>query len=169
MTVYVSLECGDALLAPFDFDLTECAEEVLDAFSAELSLPYEAAVEITITDDAGILEVNRKERGIEKSTDVLSFPVVQYPAPGDFSVLETLSSEAFDPDSGELLLGDILISAEHVSAQAEAYGHSVRREYAFLVTHSLLHLAGFDHMSEQEAEEMEEMQRRILDRCGISR
>ena len=169
MTVYVSVECGAEPAAAFDFDLKRCAEEVLDAFAEELSLPYEAQCEITVTDDEGILEVNQRERGIGKSTDVLSFPVVQYPDPADFSVLEALSSEAFEPESGELMLGDIMISAEHVIAQSGAYGHSLKREYAFLVTHSLLHLVGFDHMSEPEAEEMEEMQRRILRRCGISR
>ena len=169
MTVNLTEECEETLLSAFDFDLAECASLVLDAFAEELSLPYEATVELTVTDDETIREVNEKERGIGRSTDVLSFPVVEYPAPGDFSVLEELSSEAFDPDSGELLLGDIMISAEHVTAQAEAYGHSVKREFAFLITHSLLHLTGYDHMTDEEAAEMERMQHCILKRCGISR
>ena len=80
-----------------------------------------------------------------------------------------MESEAFDPDSGELMLGDVVLSADHIAAQAESYGHPVRREYAFLIVHSLLHLAGYDHMVPEEAEVMESRQRAILDKCGISR
>ncbi|MBE5996865.1 MAG: rRNA maturation RNase YbeY [Lachnospiraceae bacterium] len=155
----------------FDFDLQETAELVMETFLDEEQCPYEASVSITITDDGAIREINREHRGVDASTDVLSFPMVQYPAPADFSVLEEegMESEAFDPDSGELMLGDVVLSADHIAAQAESYGHPVRREYAFLIVHSLLHLAGYDHMVPEEAEVMESRQRAILDKCGITR
>ena len=94
--------------------------------------------------------------------------MIQYPAPADFDILED-ADDAFDPDSGELLLGDIVLSADHILAQARAYGHSLRREYAFLITHSLLHLIGYDHMTETDAALMEDRQRAVLEKCGISR
>lgn len=76
---------------------------------------------------------------------------------------------AFDPESGELVLGDIVISKERVIAQAEEYGHSIRREYAFLIAHSMLHLMGYDHMEEEERAVMEQKQRDILEQLGITR
>jgi probable rRNA maturation factor len=155
----------------FDFDLQETAELVVNCFLDEEDCPYEASVSITITDDESIRAINREHRDIDRSTDVLSFPMVQYPEPAAFAILEEegMESEAFDPDSGELLLGDVVLSADHITAQAEAYGHSVRREYAFLIVHSLLHLVGYDHMEPEEAARMEERQRVILAKCGILR
>ena len=78
-------------------------------------------------------------------------------------------AEAFDPESGELVLGDIVISKEKVLAQAEEYGHSPRREYAFLIAHSVLHLCGYDHMEEEERLVMEQKQREILEKLEILR
>lgn len=95
--------------------------------------------------------------------------MVNYETPGDFSFLEEDSEDCFDPDSGELLLGDIVISADKVAAQAEEYGHSRRREYAFLIAHSMLHLMGYDHMTPEDAAEMERLQEEILQQLGISR
>ena len=77
--------------------------------------------------------------------------------------------DCFDPETGELLLGDIVISKEKVIAQAEEYGHSVKREYAFLIAHSVLHLSGYDHMEEEERIEMETLQREILNELNILR
>jgi probable rRNA maturation factor len=95
----------------------------------------------------------------------------QFPSEGDFSFLEDdeEGADAFNPETGELLLGDIVICASRVISQAEAYGHSRKREYAFLITHSVLHLCGYDHMEEEERARMEEKQREILGRLGISR
>ena len=172
MTVDLTIECPDIVTAQtFPFDLQETAETVLNAFLDAEACPYEASCAVTIVTDEEIRKINSEMRGIDRATDVLSFPMVQYPSPSDFSILEdeTAEADAFDPDSGELMLGDIVLSAEHITAQAEAYGHSVRREYAFLITHSLLHLAGYDHMEEKEAAAMEERQRVILSSCGIGR
>lgn len=78
-------------------------------------------------------------------------------------------AEAFNPESGELMLGDIVISKEKVLAQAEAYGHSPKREFAFLIAHSMLHLFGYDHMEEEERLVMEERQREIMEKVQILR
>ena len=75
----------------------------------------------------------------------------------------------FDPDTGELLMGDIVISVDKVKEQAEKYGHSQTRELAFLVAHSMLHLSGYDHMEDEERIQMEDMQREILERRGYRR
>ncbi|MDE6203177.1 MAG: rRNA maturation RNase YbeY, partial [Lachnospiraceae bacterium] len=101
-------------------------------------------------------------------TDVLSFPMINYEAAADFGAAEE-DMDCFDPVSGELLLGDIIISAEKVREQADKYGHSLKREFAFLVAHSMLHLCGYDHMTREEAQVMEEKQEQALNGLGITR
>ncbi len=113
--------------------------------------------------------MNLEQRGIDRPTDVLSFPMIEYDAPGDFSVIDEETGDAFNPETGELMLGDIVISKEKVLSQAEEYGHSPKREYAFLIAHSMLHLFGYDHMEEEERAEMEAHQRAIMEKVGIPR
>jgi probable rRNA maturation factor len=104
---------------------------------------------------------------------VLSFPLLNYETPADFKFLDgdddEVVSEYFNPDSGELVLGDIIISVEKVKEQSEKFGHSDRRELAFLVAHSMMHLFGYDHMESDEAAVMEKKQAEVLDMLGISR
>ena len=133
--------------------------------------PYEAAVSLLVTDEDSIREMNRETRGIDSVTDVLSFPLLEYDAPGDFSFLgeEEGSDLYFDPDTGELSLGDIVICWPRCISQAKELGHSVRREFAFLTAHSILHLTGYDHVTKQQEEEMFSLQERILQKLGIAR
>lgn len=153
----------------FDFDAGELAKTVIEAACEAERCPYEIQVNLTFTDNAGIHEINRLHRGIDRPTDVLSFPMLSYESPADFSRVEENAAENFDPDSGELLLGDIVVSTEKVKEQAQCYGHSEKRETAFLILHSMLHLFGYDHESEAERGEMEARQRAILDGLGITR
>ena len=96
--------------------------------------------------------------------------MADFPSPGSFEWLEDESADLyFSPENGELQLGDIVINAARVFSQAEEYGHSPLREYAFLVTHSMLHLTGYDHMTEEEAAQMESLQEQILEKVGIPR
>ena len=95
--------------------------------------------------------------------------MTSYERPADFSDLEDREPEAFHPETGELLLGDIIISMDKVKEQAKEYGHSCERELAFLVAHSMLHLMGYDHMEEEERLLMEEKQEEILRKCGYVR
>ena len=155
-----------------DFDLgLDCpalakmvAEKVLDMEKC----PWDAQVNLVLTDNEEIKRVNTEFRGIERATDVLSFPMLPFETPADYSVAEDDES-CFDLDSGELLLGDIMISIPKAVEQAEAYGHSVKREYAFLVAHSMLHLLGYDHMVDEERIVMEQKQEKALQQLQIGR
>lgn len=147
----------------------ETAELVVQAALDYVDCPYEAEINLLLTMDREIQEMNRMFRNVDKPTDVLSFPMLEYETPGDFSRFEACAEDAFHPESGELILGDIVISKERVLAQAEAYGHSPRREFAFLIAHSMLHLFGYDHMEEDERAEMEQKQREIMEKVQIPR
>ena len=143
---------------------------VIEAALEEYQCPYAAEVNVILTDNPSIAAINEEYRDLAKPTDVLSFPMLDYEIPGDFSIVEQMSAEdCFDPDSGELLLGDIIISVEKVIEQADAYGHSKERELGFLTAHSMLHLFGFDHMEDDERIDMEARQEAILDRLGLHR
>lgn len=152
----------------FPFDEEKAAKMVMQTAIDYIGFPYESQINLTVTDSETIRKVNREFRDIDAETDVLSFPAVEYETPGDFSTFEQMD-ELFDLETGEFVLGDMMISAERVFSQAEEYGHSPLREYAFLIAHSMLHLFGFDHMTDEEAEQMEKMQDEILNGLGITR
>ncbi len=151
------------------FDVKEVAELVVDAALEYAQCPYEAEVNLLLTNDDEIHQMNQMFRQMDKATDVLSFPMLSYEIPGDFTIIQEHPEESFHPESGELILGDIVISKDKVLAQAEAYGHSPKREFAFLIAHSMLHLFGYDHMEEEEREIMEQKQRDIMDKIQIYR
>lgn len=153
----------------FAFDYKEFAQRVVDYCLEYMQFPYEAEVNLTLTDNEGIHAINKEFRQIDRPTDVLSFPMLNYNTPGDFAFLDDEESDDFNPDTGEALLGDIIISVDKVVEQAENFGHSVEREYAFLIVHSMLHLFGFDHMQEDEAKVMVEKQKEILNQMNILR
>jgi probable rRNA maturation factor len=165
MTFYVENETNREL----PFDAEDIAGKVISEAIEYENCPYEVTVELLLTDDENICEMNNEYRGIDRPTDVLSFPNVDYVKPADFSGIEDMIEDYFDPDTGELCLGDIVISVDKVFAQAEEYGHSPKREYAFLIAHSMLHLLGYDHMEPEEAAVMEAKQEEILTRLGITR
>ena len=146
----------------------EIAKKVVDTALDVLNCPYEAQVSLLLTMNAQIQEMNREFRGMDKPTDVLSFPMIEYTEPGEFDFLEE-RDDCFDPETGELALGDIVISKEKVIAQAEEYGHSLLREFAFHTVHSALHLAGYDHMEEAGRRAMEAKQDEIMDVLKILR
>ncbi|MEE1313541.1 MAG: rRNA maturation RNase YbeY [Lachnospiraceae bacterium] len=143
--------------------------EIVDASLDYEQCPYECQVNVTLVDNETIHQVNKEFRGIDRATDVLSFPAVEYPKPGAFDWLEKEEIGYFDPESGELLLGDIMISMDKVTSQAEEYGHSKQREFAFLIAHSMLHLMGYDHMDEEERAVMEKKQEEILQMKNYTR
>lgn len=133
------------------------------ALAAEgVELPCE--INVLLTNDEGIHQVNREMRNIDRATDVLSFPMFdlkpgEHPEPGDE-----------DPESGLVPLGDMCISLERARAQAEEFGHSVEREISYLTVHSALHLLGYDHMDEGPMKrQMRLHEEFILDKLGITR
>ena len=151
------------------FPVEETAALVCEAVLEEEHCPYETQVSLILTDNAGIRDVNRECRGVDSETDVLSFPNLDFVREGVFDIDETEEADYFDPDTGELILGDIMISVDKVYEQAEKYGHSVRREFAFLLAHSMLHLCGYDHMEDEERLVMERKQDEILTGLGMTR
>lgn len=152
-----------------DVDFEAVARAVAELILEEEHCPYEAQVNILLTSDKGIREINRICREIDSATDVLSFPALVYKRPADYSWAEENEADCFDPESGELMLGDIVVSLDKVEEQAEKYGHSEKREYAFLIAHSMLHLCGYDHETEDERAAMEGRQSEILNALNIRR
>ena len=165
MTLYLENE----IEAEFPFPVEETAKIVMEEVLRTEGCPYEATMNLLITDNEGIREFNREYREIDKETDVLSFPNLDFDKPGDSSNAKESQADYFDPDSGELLLGDVIISADKVKEQAESYGHGEKREFAFLVAHSMLHLCGYDHMEDEERLVMEKKQEDVLQGLGITR
>ncbi len=130
--------------------------------SEKLDKDYE--VSVIIVDDEEIRAINKEHRDIDKSTDVLSFPMVE------FENGELISDEGdYDMDFDELMLGDIIISAETAKRQSIEYGHSFEREIAFLTAHSCFHLLGYDHMIEAEEKVMFKKQEDVLIEMGLTR
>ena len=165
MTITIEYEAEKQLDLPYEEIIRDVVNESLDYEKC----PYEAEVNVILTDNQAIQEINREHRQIDAPTDVLSFPMVDYEAPSDFDHVEDAVEDYFNPETGELMLGDIVISVDQMEEQAEKYGHSQTRELAFLVAHSMLHLCGYDHMEEEERLLMEARQNEILERRGYTR
>lgn len=124
---------------------------------------FDAEVSVTIVDGDEMRRINREQRDIDAVTDVLSFPMLEFDENGD------IINSDFDMDGDKLLLGDIVICARRAADQAKEYGHSFRREIAFLTVHSMLHLLGYDHVVEDEERIMFKKQEEILNQLGITR
>lgn len=152
----------------FEIEYEQIAREVVQAALDYVECPYECEVNIMLTDNEGIQVTNKDMRNIDAPTDVLSFPMIEFECEGDFSLAEHDIS-LFNATTGELLIGDIMISLEKVQEQALRFNHSIKREYAFLIAHSMLHLSGYDHIEEEERLRMEYMQEEILQSIGYSR
>lgn len=166
MTYEISYEASEPLEIPYE----DIIKKVIDAALLQEKCPYEAEVSVTLTDGEEVRRINKEFRGLDKTTDVLSFPMAEYQRPADFDFLEEEDAfDCFNPESGELLLGDIILSVEKIKEQAEAYGHSLTRELAFLTAHSMLHLMGYDHMEEQDRVLMEERQKLLMETLEIPR
>ena len=135
MTINVEDETGRGIEG---VDVEGTARRVIEAALDYEGCPYEAEVNLLLTDNEGIRILNREHRQIDRPTDVLSFPMLDFEAPADFSTAETDEADCFNPETGELVLGDIIISVDKVVEQAEKYGHSREREFAFLTAHSML-------------------------------
>ena len=165
MTINIEYETEIPLDLPYEKIIHEVVLAALDYEKC----PYEAEVSVVLTDNEGIHQLNRQFRNIDRPTDVLSFPMCEYDRPADFDRLEEDAEACFNPETGELLLGDIVISVEKVKEQAADYGHSVKREIAFLTVHGMLHLLGYDHMEDDERLVMEKKQEEILKLKGYTR
>lgn len=169
MTLNIEYETEIKLELDYKDIITKVVDKAIDSENC----PYEVELNVILTDNTEIQDINKNYREIDAPTDVLSFPMIEYNSPADFSHLEDEEesnvSDCFNPETGELLLGDIIISVEKVMSQAVEYGHSKERELAFLVAHSMMHLFGYDHMEEEERLVMEQKQKKVLDELLILR
>ncbi|HEX2947300.1 MAG TPA: rRNA maturation RNase YbeY [Clostridia bacterium] len=144
--------------------MLELIEKTIKTCLANENIKVGCEANILLTDDGVIKSINNQFRNIDKSTDVLSFPMA------DMKEGKLLSETGdYDPDEELLLLGDIVISMETASRQAEEYGHSFERELAFLTAHGVFHLLGYDHMEKDEETVMLSKQEAILGRLGLTR
>ena len=163
---------GKAALYPHSADVPGAASEgncalirkvIRTALAAE-GVDFPCEVDVLLTNDSGIHEINREMRQVDRPTDVLSFPEF------DLTPGELPGPEDADPGTGLVPLGDMVISMERVAAQAKEYGHSNRRELSYLVVHSVLHLLGYDHLDEgPQKARMREREEAILAELGIGR
>lgn len=165
MTLNIEYETEIELGLDYRSIITKVVEKSLDLEQC----PYEVELNVILTDNEEIRNINREYRNIDAPTDVLSFPMIEYTTPGNFDGLEEEDNDSFHPETGELILGDIIISVEKVMEQAQEYGHGIERELAFLTAHSMMHLFGYDHMEDEERILMEEKQKKVLDELQIFR
>ncbi len=147
-----------------DENINILIKRVIDICMKSEKLEKDYEVSVLIVDDEEIRLINKEHRDIDKSTDVLSFPMAE------FYNGELISDEGdYDLEFEQLMLGDIIISAETAKRQAIEYGHSLEREMAFLTAHSCFHLLGYDHMEEDEEKVMISKQEAVLKEMGLTR
>lgn len=151
-------------------ELEETIESVIEYTLKEEKVNMPCEVSVIFVDNEEIREINRENRNINKVTDVLSFPMLEYPE--GFVFKDVYLNYEFHPsdlDEGNLILGDIVLSLEKSEEQSKEFGHSFLRETAYLTVHSVLHLLGYDHMEEEEKCIMREREEEILNRFHITR
>lgn len=140
-------------------ELKKVCEKIMEIEECD----FDAEISFTFTDNNGIHELNREYRNVDRPTDVLSFPMLEFE--GD----DEIDAE-FETENGLVMLGDIVISVERAKEQADEFNHSLRRELAFLTAHSMLHLLGYDHVDDEEGEAyMIKIQNEALNALGITR
>lgn len=162
----LEFEDGYGLLTQEDRALMQrCA----DAAERAEGVGLQTSVFVQIVGDEAIRRVNREQRGKDAATDVLSFPTVCYPAGKTARSCERLLRREYDPETDACALGDIVISMDHVRAQAGEYGHSERRELGYLLTHGLFHLMGYDHMTDEDRPAMRAMEEKALASIALTR
>ena len=160
MLIQLDWEVDEALEGKVDPGFME---SVLTEALSDRKVGSQLEVSLTITTDEGIRELNQRFRGVDAATDVLSFPLLEYTRPEE-------PRKRFPLPPGEpLSLGDIVVSYPRAVEQAEAYGHSVERELAFLVVHGAMHLLGYDHEDPADELQMRREEERVLARLGLSR
>lgn len=165
MSIFIENELNTSIPSAYEDIVIDIVNAAIDF----MECPYECEVNVIFTDNDGIKEINNLHRGINSATDVLSFPMCEFNTVGDFDSLEMNPIDYFNQDSGELILGDIILNIDRITSQAEEYGHTRRRETAFLTAHSMLHLFGYDHIDDEERIIMEKLQEEILTKKGYTR
>lgn len=156
----------------FDFDIDKLSKKIVKCVLELEKVYFDISVNISIVDNKVIKKYNKNFRDINKETDVLSFPNIDFDKPSNFRKLvngNIIDVSIIDLNSKTIFLGDVVISYEKVITQAKLYEHSVKREFAFLLTHSMLHLLGYDHINVNDEKIMFKKQDVILDKLKIKR
>ena len=152
-----------------DPSLISLMQTAADCALVQEGVTRPCAVGVRLCDDEVIRDVNRTYRQVDRATDVLSFPTVNYPAGVTAGKADKLLRRELDDDVDACMLGDIIISVPHIMAQAAEYGHSPQREAAYLLVHGLCHLMGYDHVETDDQRRMRAMEENILSAVGMSR
>ena len=155
----ILLECLDEKYGQYEQLIVKAAEAVLKCENHG----FDAEISVTLTDNEQIRVINSEHRGIDKETDVLSFPLYDFDVPSVFSEEQVLI------DGDIRVLGDIVISVEKIIAQAKEYGHSTEREMSYMTVHSMLHLLGYDHMTDEDKKLMRSREDAVMEYLNIER
>ena len=155
----IILECVNEEDSKYEEMISKAAEAVLECENHD----FDAEISVTLTDNDEIREINREHRGIDKETDVLSFPLYDFETPSVFDEAQV------SIDGVVRVLGDIVISVEKIIAQAAEYGHSVEREMSYMTVHSMLHLLGYDHMTDEDKALMRSREEKVMEYLNINR
>jgi probable rRNA maturation factor len=151
-------------------DLENEIMEIIEYTLKEEEVKISCEISVIFVDNEEIKEINKEMRNIDKVTDVLSFPMLEYKKHKVFKNLyKDFEFDASDLNEGNLVLGDMALSLTRALEQSEEYEHSFKREVCYLVVHSMLHLLGYDHMEEEEKSMMRKREEEILNRFNINR
>lgn len=148
---------------------TSLMQLVADCCMAVEGVATPCAIHVLLTDDETIHRINREQRGVDRATDVLSFPTINYASGQTARTARAALRRELDPDLGGAMLGDLIISLPHAEAQGREYGHGLKRELCYLLAHGIFHLCGYDHMQADEQKEMRSMEEKALELAGVSR
>lgn len=151
-------------------DYDKLIEKVIDLSLEDEKIDFEYEISVVLTNNNDIRGINKDTRNIDSATDVLSFPMIEYPEKSVFKDVyleHDFDDSYFDGDS--MVLGDIVLSVERCKEQAIEYNHPFERELSYLLVHSVLHLLGYDHMEEDDKRKMRAREEEILSEMGICR
>lgn len=157
------------ILYPFDPAIINMMERAADLCLQYESVHIPCSISVCLCDDGKIKSINQEFRHIDHSTDVLSFPTINYLKGQTAGQCEKLLRQEYDDESGSCFLGDLIISVPHIQAQAKEYGHSEMREAAYLLVHGICHLMGYDHIENDEKEIMRKMEEKVLSSISADR
>lgn len=165
MTIFVE----DEVKSEWPFNVDKQVKKVVTKTLEFMEFEFDVELSVMIVPEDIIRQINLETRNVDSVTDVLSFPMISYIKPLDPSEELNENSSAFNPDTGELVLGDIVLCDARIRQQSIEFGHSLEREFSFLIVHSILHLMGYDHIEDEEREIMEQKQNEIMEYLKIKR
>lgn len=163
MAITIKIEYKNKNIKKIDFSIEEITNKIMNEIIKQHNIIYDIGVFVLLVSNYKIKKINKQFRQIDRSTDVLSFPMFEFDKIADFKNATSFIN------NNELFIGDTIISVDKCLAQAAKYNHSIKREFSFLITHSFLHLIGYDHIKNNDEKKMISMQNNILSNLGIYR